>query len=339
MMRLDNLADSAQVVQGKDFQEIHTFGNRMRKLASSRALQEDPVYHPGKWFIFTSSYPFYHLMMDAIAEYEYLKTQYEDIQLGVFSLGADPSIEEMLKKNSALKYIFDTYSPEVFQLDEQAHVFEHCISLTNLFDQRLSSNVDSGTKSGIVNYLNWDRKLVETNEKRVVLIDMLVKVMSERFSKDESLPKKIFSVRHNKPSSPTLVVPTTRDDPMFFSREYEGEGDIIRYFSRLGYATVDFGKLSFEDQIRHCMSATHIAGLKGSNLFNAIFAEPGCEVTQITACNWWGYTFEDYFLHRGHHVNDVGLFNEKKIISLAPSEFKKHTVEHLLSELQTINSL
>lgn len=332
MLSVSNLCSAAKVVYKEDFDEIHTYDNEIHT-AFERPGQT--ITKPGTWFIFSGNFPYYHLLIDAIASYEYLKTVYPDIKLGIFWTQERGKEEKRIQRSSLLQYIIDEYGPEMIFFQDYVYVFEHCVSITNDIDNH---NVfeHSGVKYGIASNLKWSDKELGANidGNRIRLLKYLRNKIFSSVDPNPSLPKKIFSFRNGDALSELSIPHPNSQD--YRSRKYEHEEAIINYFIDLGYTPVDFSKMSFIEQVQHAMNATHYAGLKGSNMMNAVFSSPTTVVTEMIVCNWWNYGFDAYFKSLGQTVNEFGRYES---LSFTQDKLEKRHSSELIAWLETLENL
>lgn len=64
-------------------------------------------------------------------------------------------------------------------------------------------------------------------------------------------------------------------------RSIANEREVSEALYELGFEPVDFGAISFEDQVRTCSQADVIVGLHGAGLANTVFCHPGAHIIEI----------------------------------------------------------
>ncbi|MBN8555170.1 MAG: glycosyltransferase family 61 protein [Deltaproteobacteria bacterium] len=69
-------------------------------------------------------------------------------------------------------------------------------------------------------------------------------------------------------------------------RRPKNNSEVEKVFESYGYKIVDFGLLSFQEQIQLTRNAKVIAGPHGANLVNLIFAVPGTQIFEIMPSNF-----------------------------------------------------
>jgi hypothetical protein len=295
----------------------------------------------GDFFVAFLPSPYYHLITDIIGEYEILRSYNKSIRLVLF-----PTKEKWA--NSVVQKIIELYNPIILNQsgEESVVVFENAYGLLNM--QYLSGNSKVGwsTESGLfqnIRFLDCTEYNVGNlaGPRTAMLLAGTYKLLSSKRSKTGG-PQKIYSIRNSLPISSDMSIDTKDKEinAVYTTRFHPQEQRLAQYFAKKGYKVVDFSKLSIDQQIDICSSATHFAGTKGSNLVNALFMPPGGQVIGIHTANWWNYDFEHYLTEYGHTYTSVNykfLFQGGRINLLRPPEHCN--IDDVIEELDTLDCL
>ncbi len=276
----------------------------------------------GPVFLAPVAPPYYHMIIDVVGEYEFLKSKYPDIRI-IFC--SNDNFVELKKQKDILKtdfvdHILKVYDSEYKILDLQrdnVH-FKHVVH----FASRSMWSQDRMVPLAIQE-ASGEFELFDCVSRRPDLINFIRnKLMG--YQSDNRYPEKIYSAR----ISPDFV---DSDDIENNPRFYKDELKVIEYFKGKGFSIINLDSMSFDDQISAFANAKEIAGIAGSNLLNSIFAKPGTRLYQIHVTNLWAYSlFDDYYNIVGLDVVNVGK-DYTKVMNLDNLNYTP--IEMLMDEL------
>ncbi len=278
---------------------------------------------PGRVFLAPVATPYYHAIMDVIGEYEFIKNYFPDTKI-IFCSNDNMHELRMHRENHRSKFIDDILgiyfaTNKVIDLNNYYVEFEEVVFFPNRSMWTQDRMVPLAIQNSIKEFGRG-----ECVERRPRLVDYIKNAVGH-FRKDGG-PAKIYSARMS------LNDMSVREG----SRGYKDEKKIIDYFVSKGYTPVNLVGLSLMDQINLFYNATHVAGLKGSNIFNSIFCKPGTKVIQIYSTNLWDYEFEDYFKPQGIEVIDVAR-EFSQTMNLDGLEYTPADV--IINELNTLDDI
>lgn len=252
----------------------------------------DYRYIPGTSFLTPIAPPFYHALLDGIGEYEFIKSFYPDVQLHFVTNDSFKEYESQVGRRKSqyiqdIMHIYDTNIDNVLSTLEENYHFEKVIVLPQRTLWGQDRIIPLAMQNSIKNF-----RPDECNARRVDVMMKLVEKIKPMLTKTE--PIKLYASRGDVASGGVS------------GREYEDEHEIMAFFYEQGYTVVQLSELSLLDQFNLFYNATEIAGIKGSNLFGAVFAESSTKVIQIYQSATWDYPFEQYFERMGLDVINIG---------------------------------
>lgn len=278
-----------------DVPSIHIHNLKFKNIDST-----DVIFIPGRSFITVPAPPYYHSMIDTIGYFELLKEQYPDISLVFCSRDKHNEFKKHMRlKSDYVNFLLNLYSLpnsvwDIYDIKLQNLHFEEVVFLPNQsvkYQNRLLPREFQDS----VGEFDWDTCFKIRLDAAKKLKEKILPLLTKKETKN-----KIYSAR--KQYNKNLTYQDT-------SRIFSEEDDLIEYFKNLNYEIVSLETMDVLDQLNLFYNASHIAGLKGSNIFGSIFSDPNTEVIQIYNSNFWRYALEDYF----------NIF-ELKVIDIAKEE-------------------
>jgi len=281
---------------GLDFPAFHIKGLRF-----INAENKEVKHIPGQSFLVSAASLFYHSMIDTVGHYELLKSHYPDLNIRFCTRDEHTDFKKhvMLNDTQAIDVLHlyeDPYNVwEILDLVNKNYSFEEVIFLPNQGPTYSYRMIPKDIQESLP--YTWP-DLVPI---RVEASKHLKNKFKDKLIKTE--PKKIYSARKQ-------YRPGVQIDP---SRMYDAEDQIIEYFIDKGYEIVNLKGMSLIDQFNLFYNASEIAGIKGTNLFCSIFAEPETKVIQIYNSGFWRYDFEQYFNAHGLKPIDIAQEDAKQL--------------------------
>lgn len=248
---------------------------------------KESIQIPGQSYLTAAASLFYHSMIDTVGHYEMLKSKYPGLKINFCTRDnyIDFKKHIMLGDIQVIDVLHTYETPglvwEILDFNNNNYLFEEVIFLPNHGPTYSYRMIPKDLHDNLP-YI-WEDLL----PLRVEASKYLKNKFKDKLIKTKS--KKIYSAR--KQYAPGVQI----DE----SRIYDEEDKIIDYFIKLGYEIVNLQGMKLIDQFNLFYNASEIAGIKGTNLFCSIFAEPGTKVIQIYNSGFWSYQFENYFLAHG----------------------------------------
>lgn len=118
-------------------------------------------------------------------------------------------------------------------------------------------------------------------------------------------------------------------------RKVRNEYDLVGLLSRYGFAMIDPGAHTFEDQVRIFSGARIIAGVHGAGMTNIIWAQPGCRILEFMPQELDDIGYRLLAPMAGHDYNVVlcRQFPHPSGIAYADIEVDLTAAEHALTAL------
>lgn len=263
-----------------------------------------PIFFPGKTFITVPAAPYYHSMIDAIGVYELLKSEYPDLSIKFCSRDKHRDFKKHMKlKSDYVNFLLNLYSDpnsvwDIYDIQFENLHFEEVVFLPTQsvsYNNRLLAQEIQDS----VGDFDWDTCFEIRKHAAKKLKEKIMPLLTKKEKKI-----KVYSAReqYNK----TVI---HNDPTRLFLEEYK----IIEYFKNLNYEIVNLESMNLIDQFNLFYNASNIAGIKGSNLFGAIFADPETELIEIYNTNFWRYQMEDYFYFFKLNVIDIAKEDAAKL--------------------------
>jgi hypothetical protein len=252
---------------------------------------KEPVFIPGTWFLAPRYMPYYHVVVDNIMYYEYLKLRHPELKMGQVHTQISKEIDEGLQ--DPFYYLIDywKFNDLDFVVDKQKdnYIFEKVVFLPNhavWFDDRV---VPFPFQAKFAHYgfqrLHDPRAVIVKKTRDVLLSKVNTSIGPDKVYASR-VPTVSFKIRERM-EGPDQIAEKR-------SRVYEEEPVIIEYFKSRGYTIVDNSALGLWEQIEMYANASSIAGISGSNIFNGIWSRPGTNIYEIHTTPFWSYTFLNY---------------------------------------------
>lgn len=253
-------------------------------------------YIPGQTFLGPAACNYYHAIVDVLSHYETLKIKYPELNIRFFSKDAMEQYNVHMSKPTG--YVRDIHSlyptPSILDLQKNNYYFEEVISFPTLsmwhMDRIIPLSVQSIIPGLGHHELFKDRPRMLQNFKNVMIPKLT-----------HSKKKKIYSAR-----VPLDLLGTSKLGSVKQERFYPDEGKIIEYFLSNGYEIRNLSGMGLVEQLELFYNAESIAGILGTNIFNAFVAPTGTKVVSIRNQNYWHYQFDEYSHFFGHDYIDIG---------------------------------
>lgn len=244
-------------------------------------------YVPGLSFLAPIAPPFYHAMIDVVGEYELIKKYYPSVSLRLCSNDSFEEYTSQIERRNS-KYISSIMTMygygsmiDAYNTKGQNYHFEEVIVLPQRSIWSQDRIVPLAMQNSIKKF-----HAIECLERRPLAMFAMMEKIKPLLSK--TVPLKLYASRIDAGSGGVS------------QRDEGNEQEIVDFFRSQGYRIVNMSELPLLEQFNLFYNATEIAGIKGSNLFGAVFADPGTPTYVIHNSGSWDYPFETYF-------NAVGL--------------------------------
>jgi hypothetical protein len=274
---------------------------RVSKLEFKNVAQQDPIVFDYPVFLAPSACQYYHAIVDIVATYESLKILYPNIKIVFCDI--DNMVQYKKHKLKEIDYnndillIYD--GSKIINLFETNVIFNEVLFFPTLSMWYMDRIVPKKIQDSLKEYTHHELWGVRSG---------YVKHLIDRFKPHifKKEKEKIYSSRlpYNKILSGEVTM-AELEEKTEKDRWFPEEIQIIEYFKNKGYRIVNLDQMSLLEQFFVFVNASHVAGIKGSNLFNAVFCDEGTEIIQINTQNWWHYEFETYFKNLGLNLIDL----------------------------------
>lgn len=263
----------------------------------------DPIIIDYPVFLAPSACQYYHAIVDVMATYESLKINNPSLQ--IIFCDIDNMVQYNKHKDRDIDYNNDILTfyngSNILNLFEVNVIFKNVM----LFPTLSMWNMDR-----IVPKKIQDSLKIYTHEELWEIRTGYVKHLVDRFKPHikRKEKQKIYSAR--LPYDKIINGSTSLEELekiIEADRWYPEELEIIDFFKSQGYKIVNLDGLGLIEQFSLFANSSHVAGIKGSNLFNAVFCDPGTEIIQINTQNWWHYEFETYFTKLNFNLIDLAI--------------------------------
>lgn len=300
-------------VKLKEFDNLNFPSIHVYDLKFKNGKDKDVIYVPGKSFLAPVVCQYYHMIVDVLATYETLKSNYLDLKLIMCTKDEFHQYNNYIEKNIKFaKDILNIYNVDnIYDINNLNLHFEEVIFFPTLSMWFMDRIVPKAAQDLVIPPYTHQEGFVDRPFYLNYLKEKIEPMLKKRTK------EKIYSAR----------IPYDDNDPDFINfnmdeyinktepdRCYPDEPKIIKYFLDKGYKIVNLDKLGLLEQFEIFYNASHVAGIKGTNIFNAFWCEPNTEVIQISTQNWWGYQFEDYFGSFDLNVVNIAHSDARQIV-------------------------
>lgn len=300
-------------IELKEFDNLNFPSMHVYNLRFKNGKDDEFKYIPGKVFLAPAVCQYYHMIVDVLATYETLKSKYGDLKLIMCTKDDFGQYKNYMDKNIAFaKDVLKIYDiNEIYDIKNSNLHFEEAILFPTLSMWFMDRIVPKATQDISIGTYTHEEGFVD----RPFFLYYLKEKFEPMLNKTEK--RKVYSAR----------IPYDAKDPDFINfdfdsyinktepdRCYPDEKYIIKYFIEKGYEIVNLDKLGLLEQFEIFYNASHVAGIKGTNLFNSIWCDPNTEIIEISTQNWWGYQFEDYFNSFDLNIVNIAYHDAQSIV-------------------------
>jgi hypothetical protein len=249
----------------------------------------------GPVFLAPANVPYYHAVTDILAQFHYLQKYLPDVKI-VFC--ANQSWKESVKGISQdiapyMASLVDDYSNlVVFDTHFQNVLFEEVVLFPNECLWQSDRPVPYVIQKELCQYSQ-----IEVIDEHIKMMGHLKEIL--RYGNNVVHGKKLYVTRLPKGDRRHIRV---RENTEYYHKEkqariYEDEYVLEKYFEDKGFTVVDPSGMTIWEQIELFKDAEIVVGIKGSNIFNAVWMQPEQTVVMLYTTQFWNYEFERYFKH------------------------------------------
>jgi capsular polysaccharide biosynthesis protein len=286
----------------------------------------------GPVFLAPANVPYYHAITDILAHFHYIQKYVPDIKM-IFC--ANQSWKESVKGISEdispyMANLVENYSNlVVFDTHFQNVLFEEVITFPNECLWQSDRPIPFVIQKELCQY------------SQIEVIDEHIKMMNHlkdslRYGNGVTAGKKLYVTR----SSKNLRKIREREQTDYYTKEkqarrYADEDILEEYFKNKGFTVVDPSGMTIWEQIELFKDAEIVAGIKGSNIFNAVWMQPNQTVIMLYTTKFWNYEFERYF----EHLRNIEVKPESWAALSQDDTDTKTPVQDLISEYERLAAL
>jgi len=221
---------------------------------------------PGTWMIVTDGFGQYgHFLREGVGAYLYCKTIFPELK-PLFLRVLPRETSELLEET--IDYVFERLSRG---MDSLHHFVGNAIHDVNFKFEKLIVMLDNGRLLTARSHPNF----FECRTPQIA--SCLVDYFSDLRVFEPGLPDKIFVTRRRRNLELSTMGKT--QDPWYKTRFIDErtmeKAEMI--FSENGYEVIDFGEMTFPDQVKYSYNAAKFAGFLGTGFHNGIWCRDGSE--------------------------------------------------------------
>lgn len=288
----------------------------------------DHIYIPGKTYLAAGWMPYYHAVTDGIGVYEYIKGTHEpELKFILAESWLSREMNMGLQEPTPATYEYWNWSQLRIDLTKANYHFETIVFMPtdSIWGDMRKIPYELQHAVGEFEYeqcFTIKPQMFETARNQLIA------------AVDTSTPIKIYSTRIPTKEFYCRTRRITKEQEADnLARIYDDEKIIQDYFVDKGYIIIDNAVLSIKDQAELYAKASHIAGLAGTNMFNAIYSKPGSQVFYIHTSSYWYYDYLHYYRYYGQQINEV-CRSDIESADFDPSW--KVPVENIIAELDRL---
>jgi beta-phosphoglucomutase-like phosphatase (HAD superfamily)/dTDP-glucose pyrophosphorylase len=288
--------------------ELYEFSN----LDIKNNLEEDVINIDDDVFIAFLDDKVHHLLLDEIAQYEYIKTLYPNLKILFFK-------NKHYKESKFADFIFEQYSSfdKVYDFDKENLHIKKFIAMfqTGSYESVLSGDYirQIGVKSEAMSFREYVEKNLEKDPFKIlnitpvqlagmkILIDKFKNLIPKTQNKKIYISRTLANLKHKESNSIERNL-----------RVYEDEHIIEKYFVDLGYESVHLETLDPYDQIKLMRDADEVAGLQGTGMLLTSFCDPGTYVFDISVIKEFKVSYFECNFLSGIKHQQINLYNLNK---------------------------
>ena len=248
----------------------------------------------GPVFLAPAYVPYYHAVTDVVATYEYIKKYIPETKI-VFCSNQiwKESVSGMSEDLGT--YMLDVLDRYAFHRVVDTHfsdiLFEEVVLFPNECLWLSARPVPFQIQNDICKYSQTE--IISHHQEMLWHLKQQLNIAAK------TVPgKKIYVTRLSK-SNRNIVERTNTQEYSNekLARIYKDEDILEKYFSDNGFEIVDPSEMTIWEQMQKFTDAQLVVGIKGSNIFNAVWQQPGQTVVMLYTTRYWDYDFQSYFSH------------------------------------------
>lgn len=273
-------------IEHLDIPVIHIYDLKYSNLDDDKYISV-----PGPVFLVPKYMPYYHVVADLVAYYEFLKEEYQDLRMVYCATQISREIELNLEEPYPHLIQFWDWPGGWMSVDfhKANYHFEHVITLPSDSVWRDDRKVPYEIQQSIKEF-----SYEECMEPRPMMLEGLKKKIIGEI--DDNAQDKIYLTRTSRNPRKKRDRDMSQDQKAELrARTYPDEKILEDYFVSRGFYIVDTSNLNITDQANIIAKAKVVAGIGGTNMFNAIWTRPGTKVIYIHTSSYWAYNYQMYF--------------------------------------------
>lgn len=278
------------IIKVKNLRFCPSRGTGDRTVPNSRPQ----IIFKGTSFLAPAYVPYYHAVTDVVAQFHYIKKYIPETNI-VFCANQIWRESATKKSDDVGNYMLDIlerYSDSLVVDTINANLlFEEVVFFPNECLWLGDRPVPYKIQSDLCKY------------SQIEVIDDHIKWMNNlksdlNCSSPTTPGKKIYATRTSK----TVKAKNDRWNTEYYLKEkqarvYNDEHILEQYFVDKGFEVVDVSNMTLYEQIVKFRDAEIVVGIKGTNIFNAVWMNQHQAVVMLYTTKFWNYEFERYFNH------------------------------------------
>lgn len=240
----------------------------------------------GQTFLAPAVVPYYHVVTDILAQFHYVRKYFPETNIvfcsnQLWKEGDIPRYMEDILQKYADSIVLDTVNGNIF--------FEEVLLFPNECLWQSDRPVPYQIQKDLCQFSQ-----IEVIDEHINWMNNLKDILA--YDRTPTPGKKIYATRI--PRHPKQK--RERWNTEYYLKEkqarlYPDEYILEEYFANKGFEIVDVNEMTMFEQIEKFKDAEIVVGIKGTNIFNAVWMDRVQTVVMLYTTKFWNYEFERYF--------------------------------------------